>query len=64
MSKRVQGFIYLVIVLTVRLGYTLIAEVAMESKQNQNVFFITFLGQFTLSLFMIPSTIKLFYYGR
>ena len=59
-NKRVKGTFYLIVVLLVWLGYTLIAELLMnDHTTDQNIMFVTFLGQFCLSLFMIPSTFKL-----
>ena len=64
-NKRVKGTFYLIVVLLVWLGYTLIAELLMNDHDTeQNIMFVTFLGQFCLSLFMIPSTFKLVWYPR
>ena len=59
-STKRKGMFYLLLVCLVWLAYTLIAEMYMtEPETPRNNTFVSFLGQFTLSLFLLPQIYKL-----
>lgn len=58
---RRKGLFYLSLVCFVWLAYTLIAEMYMEADPEtpRNNIFVSWLGQLTLSLFLVPTLLKL-----